>query len=81
VKISGPTANFDITGIAGGMEGRPLLLYNTTTLNMTLKHENASSEANNRFSFVGGADVPTVGIGMVSLVYVNSRWVDVSLRP
>lgn len=51
-------ANRDITGIQVAERSVRLLLFtNKGNFNITLKHNNAGSNAQNRFGLVGGADV------------------------
>lgn len=63
------TAARNLTGIAGGTDGRRLFLFNTGTFAITLKDASASSVAANRFSF--GADV-TLGAGQAVQLYYSS---------
>lgn len=82
IRIDTPTANFSITGMAGGLDGRVLVLFNSTIHNMTIANESGSSVANNRILTGTGADIATVGQGAVTLIYsVNDfRWIVTSLQ-
>lgn len=62
-------ASRDITGVAKGFDGRRLLLLNKGAQNIVLKHQNASSTATNRFSFVSGLDVTLSPNMSIELVY------------
>ena len=67
-----------ITGLQGGVEGRWLILYNTSTANtVTLAHENASSDAANQIRTQTNADVTFSGRRSVMLMYDTaiSKWV------
>jgi hypothetical protein len=48
VHISGPTAPFAITGLAGGEAGRVVILVNNTGSPMTIRHQSTASSAANR---------------------------------
>jgi len=82
IRISTPTANFSITGMAGGLDGRMLVLFNSTTYNMTIANASVSSLPANRILTGTGADIVTVGQGAVTLIYsVNDfRWIVTSLQ-
>jgi hypothetical protein len=75
VRQDGGAADRNITGLAGGAEGRILAIINIGTTNsLVLKDQSASSSATNRFLF--GADV-TVGPNKeIALRYdaVSGRW-------
>jgi len=77
VRVAGPTAAFAITGIAGGFDGKRLVIYNPTGNNMTLRNESASSTAANRITTLTGADSATNGAGAMHLIYsaTDSRWI------
>jgi len=66
----------DLTGIAGGADGRVLLLINTTAFTLTLKYD-VTSTASNRFFCPGAADYALLAKGAVMLIYdaTATRWV------
>jgi hypothetical protein len=68
-RITGPTAAFTITGIAGGYAGRMIVLHNATNQNMTLSFNDANSNAANRLFMFDGLNRVTVGNGGAILVY------------
>src|SRR6266850_2346996 len=68
LRITGPTAAFNITGAGMATEGRPLFIYNSTAQNMTINHMN-------------GADFVTVGEGIAGYVYNNNHWVGIFNQP
>lgn len=71
------TANVILTGIAGGADGRILVLYNTdTVLTLTLNHEDAASTAANRIIGPGGLNKGIQQRGCAVLQYdsTSSRW-------
>lgn len=71
--ISGPTAGFAITGIAGGTDGKVVVLLNRTAQAMTLKHEDAGSVAANRIATFNASNAAAKG---AILIYnaTDSRW-------
>lgn len=75
MRIAGPTGVFNITGFAGGTEGRHLWIYNTTTQNMTITNK-ATSTAGNQINTMTGADVALTGECMAHFIYdtVTSFW-------
>jgi hypothetical protein len=62
------SAVVNITGLAGGVDGRRLVLFNIGTLPITLVHQSLSSLAANRF-FTGTSNTTIVGNNAASLVY------------
>lgn len=82
-KITGPDAAFTITGIAGGQDGKVLILFNATIQNMTIANLSASSAAANRIVTMTGADRATTEDGTVTLIYDSdaSKWLVTSFEP
>ncbi len=82
IRITGPTAAFSITGIAGGVDGKVVILYNATTYNMTVANENINSTATNKITTLTGSGVVTTGVGAITLIYDStaSRWIVTSVR-
>lgn len=79
LRIGQTIANIDITGIAGGVNGRVLAVFakHDNTKYVTLKSESASSSAANRFRFAtSGGDLPLAPGDGVLLVYstTSNRW-------
>lgn len=72
--IVGPTAVANITGIAGGVEGRLIALTNTTAFNVTLNHNNIGSSVGNRFLLPAAADVVLTSYSGVTLLYTGNVW-------
>ena len=67
------TASTDITGIAGGADGRIIFLYNATaSYTITLKNVSGSSSAGNQFFLAADLALPP-GAGVV-LLYRASYW-------
>ena len=77
IRVTGPTGAFSITGITkpANPDGRVVILYNTTSQNMTITND-ATSTAANRI-LTGQGDVATTGTGIVSLIYsvTDARWI------
>lgn len=67
----------NITGLTGGVAGRPLWIYNSSANTITLTHEDAASTAANRFRGLGGAGVAITANTGRYLQYMAtfSRWV------
>jgi len=67
-------ASRDITGLAGGANGRPVLIMNVGANDIVLKDESASSTAANRFAL--NADITIAPDQTVGLWYdgTSSRW-------
>jgi len=59
----------DITGIAGGTDGRQIILANVGSNDITLKNQDAGSTAANRFQLPGASDVTLGQDAIVTLVY------------
>ncbi|MBI4699290.1 MAG: hypothetical protein HY758_10425 [Nitrospirae bacterium] len=86
IRITGPTSSFTITGIAGGFDGKMVILYNTTTRNMKISNEDTNSTDINRIYVLDGSSVDTNGAGAVTLIYdsasgVSGRWIVTSFQP
>ena len=56
-RITGPTAAFAITGLANGINGKLVTLYNATAFAFTVKNLDASSAAANQVKTLTGADI------------------------
>ena len=81
LRITGPTAAFSITGLAGGVEGKRIHIMNRVAQEMTLANESASSTAANRIETQTGSDIILAGRkSSAILVYdaTDSRWVVVA---
>ena len=78
IRVTGPTGAFSISGITkpDNPDGRVVILYNTTSQNMTITND-ATSTAANRILTNTGSDVATTGTGIVSLIYsvTDARWI------
>lgn len=77
VLSSGPSAVFSIAGIAGGRDGRLLLLSNQTGYTLTLSHDSGvDATPANRIYTTTGSDVDVADEGTILLIYDanSSRW-------
>jgi len=75
-RISGPSASFTVTGIAGGVDGRAIILFNPTGQAMTIKHNSTSSSAANRIQTATATDITITGTSFLYFYYssTDSRW-------
>lgn len=79
-RLSPLGASRAITGLAGGVEGREVIISNINLVadanTITLNHNNAGSSAGNRFYFAGGTDVVVASGTSVRLIYdaTTSFW-------
>jgi hypothetical protein len=80
IRVTGPTANFSISGFTGGFDGKILVVYNPTSSNMSLTDEGLTSDPANRIRTLGGA--ATSGEGVISLQYsaTDQRWIVTNVR-
>ncbi len=82
VEVSGPSGAFVINGIAGGRDGKFIIILNQTTQNMTIAHDSGTDPvAANRIYTMTAADRATTGNGAAMLIYSGaaSRWILISL--
>lgn len=65
-----------ITGIANGIHGRVLRIYNNSTNTLTIEHEDSASDVTNRITSGTGAAVTLGANDWVALYYdrLNGRW-------
>jgi hypothetical protein len=84
IEVSGPGAAFTINGIAGGSDGKFLIILNQTGFNMTVAHESGTDPtAANRITSMTGADRATTGNGSAQFIYSGaaSRWILLGVDP
>lgn len=67
---------YSITGLAGGSNGRAIVVVNVGSNTITLSHENASSTAANRFACPSSANFSLLAGSCVIVVYdtTSARW-------
>lgn len=78
IQVSGPSGAFTINGIAGGRDGKWIIVLNRTGQNMTIANDSGTDPvAANRIYTLTGADVATTGDGCATLIYnaTDSRWI------
>jgi hypothetical protein len=83
IQLSGANAAFIITGISGGVNGKTVVLYNSTGQQMTINNNDNNSAAGSRiFTGNGNAYVTPNGyvFDVVTLIYSTSKggWLVVS---
>ena len=81
-RITGPTAAFDIGGVANGfLDGEQRVFFNTTSQQLTIVNEDGSSSAGNRITTLTGTSV-TLRSGTSSFTLrrdqTSNRWILVS---
>jgi len=87
IEVSGPTGAFAILGIAGGRDGKMVIILNQTGQNMTIACEGGAAgndpTAANRIITMTGADRATTGNGAAWLIYNgnSSRWICLHVDP
>jgi len=80
-RLTDRKSSYNITGIAGGTDGRHLVLFNIMKANMVLTDEDINSEPQNRIITLAN-NVSTSGQGTAELVYDGAllRWVLIGFR-
>ncbi len=76
VRVSATPSAWSVTGLAGGVEGREVVLHNTGTSTIFLRANNAGSLAANRFGFVGDLVIDPRAAAV--LRYSNGAWICLS---
>ena len=79
-RFTGSTSNFSVSGIAGGTNGRHVILYNSSPVNMKINHLTSSTPENSIDTI--GTSTSTSGIGTVEMVYDGSiqKWIVIAIR-
>lgn len=67
-------ASRNITGLAGGTDGRLLLIHNVGAQNIVLKDEDAASTAANRFALTGDFTLLPDAVCLLQYDSTSSRW-------
>lgn len=83
VEVSGPTGAFSINGIAGGRDGKFLIILNRTGQQMTLAHDSGVDPTSaNRLYSNSGADQSVAGNSAALLIYSGqaSHWIVLSFN-
>jgi hypothetical protein len=81
LKVEGAAGPFQLSGFAGGQDGKILTVINLSPHNMTIINDNASNPAN-RILTQSGANIITTGSGSVTMQYsvADSRWIVIAYR-
>lgn len=76
----GPAHNYTISGITGGTDGRHLIIYNSTAVNLTINSMSSSIPANNIDTL--GSSTSTSGVGTIEFVYDGAlaKWIVINIR-
>lgn len=76
----GPLHNYTISGITGGTDGRHLIIYNSSAVNLTINSMSSSIPANNIDTL--GSSTSTSGVGTIEFVYDGtlSKWIVINIR-
>lgn len=76
IRIIGPTANYDITGFAGGVDGKMLIIANNTGFSVSFKDANAGSLSSNQLLLNNNTDVTLAKNGGAIFIYsaALSKW-------
>jgi len=71
------SSTITITGLKGGIKGRFLRIFNVGNYPITLAHQDASSDSENRFKFSNGQDAPIPPSSNITIYYdsVAERWI------
>ncbi len=82
-RVSANSTAWSITGIAGGTDGRILVLVNIGANLITIPDSSGSSDAANQIVTVNGAWTQLPGYGAIILAYdaTQSKWIVVADRP
>jgi len=76
-RITGPTADFTISGITAGIDGRLISLFNRSGFAMQLNNEDANAAVGDRIVTGTNADMIIPNKGVVNLQYdaAEQRWI------
>ncbi len=74
LRLSATGAARTLTGLAGGSDGRVLLVHNVGSLSLTLADESASSSAANRFALSASVTLAADQSTLLQYDSTSSRW-------
>lgn len=76
IRIIGPTTNYDVTGFAGGVDGKMLIVANNTGFAVSFKDEDSGSLSSNQLLLNNSADVTLAKNGGAIFIYsaALSKW-------
>jgi Head domain of trimeric autotransporter adhesin len=81
-NVSNVTANYTITGISAGVDGKIFTIVNSSPFNLTIAHLDAGSDPVNRINTLAGANISTIGNGSITFQYstIQNRWMVIAFR-
>ncbi len=81
-NVSNVTANYTITGIRDGVDGKIFTLVNSSPFNLTIANLDTGSDPINRINTLAGANISTIGNGSVTFQYstIQNRWMVIAFR-
>jgi hypothetical protein len=81
-NVSNVTANYTITGISAGVDGKIFTIVNSSPFNLTIAHLDAGSDPVNRINTLASANISTIGNGSVTFQYstIQNRWMVIAFR-
>lgn len=76
----GPLHNYTISGISGGTDGRHIIIYNSTGVNLTINSMSSSNPLNHIDTL--GSSTSTSGTGTIEFVYDGTlmKWIVINIR-
>ena len=76
----GPLHNYTISGITGGTDGRHLIIYNSSAVNLTINSMSSLIPTNNIDTL--GSSTSTSGVGTIEFVYDGTlaKWIVINIR-
>lgn len=77
LRLSSDAAR-NVTGLAGGSDGRIIIVHNVGAQNIVLKDESVSSTAGNRFALTGDLTLAADAVAVLQYDSTSSRWRAVS---
>ena len=72
--------NYTISGISGGTDGRHIIIYNSSSNNLTIDSMSSSNPVNHIDTL--GSSTSTSGVGTLELVYDGAlaKWIVINIR-
>lgn len=82
LRITGETNGYNVTGFAGGYDGRTIYFYNDQVNNVTFFDNNTASAAENRILTGSGANEGISGQGVAEFIYdgIMQKWILINIR-
>ncbi|SEP92708.1 hypothetical protein [Flavobacterium urocaniciphilum] len=72
--------NYTISGISGGVDGRHVIIYNSSAVNLTINNMSSSNPLNHIDTL--GSATATSGVGTIEFVYdgMLNKWIVINIR-